>query len=305
VAVETIGNWYWIIDEIESAGMIPKLVHARKAKLMMGMINKTDKLDARGLNKLQRIGTLPDVWIPSGELRDKRDLTRTRMFLANMRTKIKNRIHSVLNKYALSGDFDVSDIFGKKGRVCLDACIAKLPPHTGVTTRGLLAQLDALEAQIKSIEDEIDSVLKSTPQAELLMSAPGIGKLLATVIMLEVGDISRFPRAEQLAGYSGTVPRVHASGGHVRFGKLRSDVNRYLKWAFSEAANSICVNRKVYPDRHVTRLYERIRARKGHQKAIGAVARHLSEAVFWMLTKNEEYKEPVNRNKKGHSSTKA
>ena len=64
VAVETIGNWYWIVDEIEAAGCVPKLVHARKAKLMMGAINKTDKLDVRGLNQLQRNGTLPTVWIP-------------------------------------------------------------------------------------------------------------------------------------------------------------------------------------------------------------------------------------------------
>ena len=74
VAVETIGNWYWIVDEIEAAGCVPKLVHAGKAKLMMGEINKTDRLDARGLNRLQRNGTLPTVWIPPGELRDQRDL---------------------------------------------------------------------------------------------------------------------------------------------------------------------------------------------------------------------------------------
>ena len=64
VVVETIGNWYWIVDEIEEAGMVPRLVHTRKAKLMMGSINKTDKLDARGLNLLQGNGTLPTVWIP-------------------------------------------------------------------------------------------------------------------------------------------------------------------------------------------------------------------------------------------------
>jgi hypothetical protein len=72
VAVETIGNWYWIVDEIEAAGCVPKLVHAHQAKLMMGMINKTDKLDARGLNRLQCAGTLPEVWIPQGDLRDRR-----------------------------------------------------------------------------------------------------------------------------------------------------------------------------------------------------------------------------------------
>jgi len=81
VAVEAVGNWYWIIDEIERAGCVPKLVHPRKAKLMMGMINKTDKLDGHGLNRLQRTGALPTVWVPPGPLRDLRELTRTRMVM--------------------------------------------------------------------------------------------------------------------------------------------------------------------------------------------------------------------------------
>jgi transposase len=102
VAVETTGNWYWIVDEIEAAGCVPKLVHARKAKLMLGMINKTDTLDARGLNRLQQTGTLPTVWIPPGELRDRRDLPRTRMVLVPQRTQLKNRIHATLAKYAVA-----------------------------------------------------------------------------------------------------------------------------------------------------------------------------------------------------------
>src|SRR2546426_11573859 len=78
VAVETIGNWYWIVDEIEAAGCVPKLVHARKAKLMMGEINKTDRLDVRGVNRLQRNGTLPTGWIPPGGVRGQRDPARAR-----------------------------------------------------------------------------------------------------------------------------------------------------------------------------------------------------------------------------------
>ena len=125
VAVETIGNWYWIVDEIEAAGCVPKLVHARKAKLMMGEINKTDKLDARGLNRLQRAGTLPTVWIPPGELRDQRDLPRTRMVLVRPRTQLKNRIHATLAKYALH-DVEVSDLFGVRaaGPSCGSASIS-------------------------------------------------------------------------------------------------------------------------------------------------------------------------------------
>ena len=97
VAVETVGNWYWIVDEIERAGMQPKLVHAHKAKLMLGSINKTDKLDARGLNRLQRTGTLPVVWIPPSKIRDQRELPRTRMVFANLRTRLKNRIRGDLH----------------------------------------------------------------------------------------------------------------------------------------------------------------------------------------------------------------
>ena len=69
VAVEATGNWYWIIDEIEQAGLQPLLVHPRKAKLLMGQANKTDRPDAQGLNRLQRNGVLPTVWIPPGPLR--------------------------------------------------------------------------------------------------------------------------------------------------------------------------------------------------------------------------------------------
>ena len=66
VALEATANWYWIVDEIERAGLVLRLVHPRKAKLRMGLINKTDKLDAHGVNRLQRNGTLPTVWIPPG-----------------------------------------------------------------------------------------------------------------------------------------------------------------------------------------------------------------------------------------------
>jgi transposase len=129
VAVETIGNWYWSVDEIEAAGCLPRLVHARKAKLMMGEINKTDKLDARGRNRLQRNGTLPTVWIPPGELRGQRDLPRPRMVFVRQRTQLKNRLHATLAKYALH-DLAVSDLFGVRGRALLRERFELLPPHT-------------------------------------------------------------------------------------------------------------------------------------------------------------------------------
>ena len=119
-----------------------------------------------------------------------------------------------------------------------------------------------------------------------------MGLTLAVVIALEVRDVARLATAEKLASYAGTTPRVHASGGKTRFGLSRPDVSRYLKWAFVEAANAICLNRSRAPRRHVSRLYERIARRKGHPKAVGAVARHLAEATYWLLSKQEPYREP-------------
>jgi transposase len=292
VAIETTGNWYWIVDEIEKAGLEPHLVHARKAKMMFGCINKTDKLDVKGLNTLQRAGTLPTVWIPPGEVRDKRELPRTRMVFARERTKLKNRIHSVLAKYGLQDAFkDISDIFGKKGRQIVESVLGQLPSHTHYTTELLLEQLDQTEQKIQDIEARMKKLFNETGQHRLLETMPGVGFILSVVILQEVGDIGRFGSAERFASYCGVTPRVHSSGGKVRYGRLRPDTNHYLKWAFSEAGNSVAVNRNRVPARHVSQLYNRIRGRKNHAKAVGAVARHLAEATYWILTKGEVYRD--------------
>lgn len=292
VAVEATGNWYWIVDEIEQAGLQPKLVHPRKAKLMMGLINKTDKLDAHGLNQLQRNRTLPTVWIPPKELRDLRELTRTRMVLGAQRTRLKNRILATLNKYGWVLK-DYSDPFGKKARVELNLHIGHLPSQTAYVTGVLMNQLDALEVQIGEMEKRIRALAQETPEMKRLMTLPGIGWILAVVVVLEVGEILRFPSAQHLASYSGTTPRIHQSGDKTRYGRLRPDVNHYLRWAFIEAAHSVCLNQACHPERHVTRLYQRIRGRKGHAKAVGAVARHLAEATYHVWSTEEPYRDPV------------
>jgi len=292
VAVEATGNWYWIVGEIEQAGMRPLLVHPRKAKLMMGMINKTDRLDTHGLNRLQRNGTLPTVWIPPGELRDLRELTRTRLVLGQQRTRLKNRIGATASKYGLPAS-EASDPFGKRVRAELEQRLALLPPQALWVTQQLLLQLDFVMGQLEQMEQRLGQLVRSTPAMQLLKSLPGIGIILAATVALEIGDIGRFLSAEHLASYSGTTPRVHASGGKVRYGPLRKDVNQYLKWAFVEAANSVAVNHLRCPQRHVSQLYQRLRERKGHNKAIGALARHLAESAFYVLQSQQPYRDPA------------
>ncbi len=81
----------------------------------------------------------------------------------------------------------------------------------------------------------------------------------------------------------------------MRYGRTRADVNRYLKWAFAEAANSVVVNHRRRPEQHVSQLYRRLRTSKGHAKAVGAVARPLAEAAFHVLSRGQEYRDPTSR----------
>ena len=292
VAVEATRNWYWIVGEIEQAGLRPLLVHPRKAKLMMGMINKTDQLDAHGLNRRQRNRSLPTVWIPGGELRDLRELTRSRLVLTAQRTRLKNRISATLSKYGVR-ESERSDAYAKGARRERQQRLEALPEQARWVSEQLLSQLDFVMAQIQQLEKRLGALVQTTPEMQLLKSLPGIGVLLSATIALEIGDIGRFPSAEHLASYAGTTPRVHASGGRVRYGALRQDVNQYLKWALVEAGNSVAVNYPRYEQRHVSQLYRRLRERKGHSKAIGAVARHLAEAAFHVLQRREVYRDPA------------
>jgi transposase len=297
VALESIGNWYWIVDEIETAGCKPLMAHAAKAKVMMGNVNKTDKLDARGLATLLRNGTLPTVWIAPAEIRDEHELPRTRMALCKIRVSLKNRIHATLAKYNLSieGEEGSSDIFAKGFSSRLEQELKGLPDETQKCVYQELELLEALQTQISIMEERIRERIPVTPVIELLKSLPGVGDILSIVINLEIGSIERFSTAEQLASYAGTVPTVKSSGARSRYGHLPKQSNHYLKWAFTEAANAVSRYRN-YPSwrhKHVIRLYERVRQQKGHSITVGAVARHLAEAAFWMLTKNQTYKEPT------------
>lgn len=167
-----------MVDEIKKAGHRPHLANPTGAKKRMGKTNKTDALDAKGLAILLHNGTLPKSWIPPGELRDRRELLRTRMALRDLRTSLKHRIHAAIDRYGLQAT-GISDLFGVKGRVYIDATLDRLPPDTAAMIEVQLTSFDELEVQIEEIEARIASALKPTPEVKLLRTIPGIGGILA------------------------------------------------------------------------------------------------------------------------------
>jgi len=293
VAVECVGNWYWIVDDIEASGCVARLTQAGKAKLMMGHVNKTDKLDADGLALLLYNGTLPTVWIPARELRDARELPRTRMAFTKQRTALKNRIHAALSKYGIRLE-TASDAFRGSGLEELRQALSSLPVETRRCVEEELLALSEIQQHIDGLEKRIMEQMKVTRSMQLIKTLPGVGDILAIVIDREIGSVERFASAENLASYAGTTPKVKSSGGKTYYGPMRKESNQYLKWAYVEAANVIVANHKKpsWKNKHVVRLYERLARSKGHAKAVGAVARHLAEATFWVLSKGEAYHEP-------------
>jgi transposase len=292
IAVEASGSYSWLVDEMERSGHQPRLCNPHEAKRRMGLTNKTDRLDAKGLAILLRNGTLPEVWIPPSELRDQCELLRLRIFLVRLRTRVKNRIHGTLARHNVQ--VPGADLFGVAARRELHARLPELPEHSREAIEQELATLDFLETQIESAERRLEAIMKVSVEADLLKTLPCVGKILSMVLMLEIGRVDRFPAAAHLASYAGLVPRVHSSGGHTRMGQVCGNVNRNLKWAFVETGNLIVINQRGLAGTHVVRLYQRIKRAKNHQKAVVAVARHLAEASWWVLTKQEVYREPQN-----------
>lgn len=290
IAVESTGHWYWLVDEMERAGHHVHLANPMEAKKRMGKTNKTDALDAKGLAILLRNGTLPESWIPPAALRDQRELLRTRMALRDLRSSLKHRIHAAVDRYGLHTDA-VTDLFGAKGRDYLASRLAEFPPETARMVEVQLRALDELAAHVETIEQRIRTEITPTMDVRLMRSVPGVGEILAPVIALEIGDVHRFPRAENLASYAGLVPRVFSSGGHTRLGGISRFVNQYLKWAFVEAANC-AVRLKTHRYSHVGQRYQRLLAKRGHGRAVVAVARHLAEASYWILRKQQPYQAP-------------
>lgn len=296
IAVEAGGSYYWIVDAISGAGHVPHLAHPTASRRRIGGRHKTDERDALGCAELLRSGLLPEVWIPPRPLRDQRELLRWRMFLAVNRTQYKNRIHGVLRQYNLQ--IDVSDVFGVRGRQALTERLGELPPYTRESLSHQLRALELCEGQLEECERQLEAMLHDDPATQLLQTLPGVGRILSKVLALEIGAVERFGGAAQLASYAGLVPRAYNSGGHCWQGRCGKDVNHYLKWAYVEAASVVVRQFRRRAGTHVLRLYERVRGKTdSYGKAAVAVGRHLAEASYWMLMRQQRYQEPPVRRK--------
>jgi transposase len=243
---------------------------------------KTDRLDARMLAKLLAAGELDAVWMPDEACRVMRRRLARREQLLRARTRAKNEIHAVLMR-RLQGRPPVSDLFGVKGRRWLSEL--ELPVEEAETLASALRHVEFLDQEIAAVERLIALEALRSADARRLMTVPGVNVICAATFLAAIGDIRRFGSARRLVAYLGLDPRVRQSGTEpARSGRISKRGSASARWALVEAAWSV-----VHQPGPLRAFYERIRARRGHGKAVVAAARKLTVLFWCLLTRGQDY----------------
>lgn len=275
MAVESTFNWYWLVDGLMEAGYDMHLVNTSAVIQYSGLKYSGDTHDARWLAHLLSLGILPEGYIYPRETRSLRDLLRKRGQLVRQRTM---NILSLQSLLARSGGRKVSCNRVKK---MTEKDLEDLLPDADTVLAAMsnLRVYHCLNTEIVNLEKEVLSRVELSPEYTLLTSVDGIGKILALTIMLEVGDIGRFRKAGNFVSYCRCVRSERKSNGKRKGSGNAKNGNRYLAWAFVEAANFGI----RYSDT-IKGYYQRKTSKTKRVIAIKAVAHKLARACYHILT---------------------
>jgi transposase len=243
---------------------------------------KTDRLDARTLAGLLWKGELEAVWMPNERVRVLRRRLARREQLVRGRSRAKNEVHAVLMR-RLQGKPPCSDLFGIKGRQWLAAL--ELPIEERESVDAGIRHIEFLDLEIAAVERLIAQQALSWPEIRRLMTVPGVNLIGAASFIAAIGDPNRFFTSRKLVAYLGLDPKVRQSGeGPARTGRISKRGSTSARWALVEAAWSA-----VLQPGPLHAFYQRVKARRGHGKAIVATARKLAVLFWCMLTRGEDY----------------
>ena len=274
VAVESTFNWYWLVDGLQDQGYDLRLVNTAAVKQYDGLKYSGDRHDAFHLAHLMRLGILPTGYIYPKEQRAVRDLLRRRLFLVRTASaqliSVQSQIWRTTGVRIRSADLRKAD-FELRG----------IEGYTLQAAAAGLAVYKAVQQEIDGLERSAYEAVKLSDDFRILQTTTGIGKILALPIMLETGTIERFAGPGNFASYCRCVDSRRDSNGKKKGEGNAKAGNKYLSWAFSEAAHFA-----VRFEPLAQRFYERKKARTNGIIAIRAVARKLARAT-WMMLKHQ------------------
>jgi len=280
LVVESTYNWYWLVDGLMDAGFEVHLANTAAIQQYSGLKHGDDDSDANWLANMLRLGILPEGYIYPKEERMLRDLLRKRLQLVQQKTQNLLSIQGLYDRH-LNRRLNSNKI----KQLTLEKLTADFAdPNVCLAVNGNLAILQCLTLQVKTIEASLKQQLKLRDEFINLTSIDGIGLILALTIMLETGSISRFEKVGNYASYCRCVNGARYSNGKKKSNTNTKNGNKYLAWAFIEAANFAI----RYNDT-VKRYYQRKLAKTHAVVAKKAVAHKLARACFYVLRDQVEF----------------
>jgi transposase len=283
IGMEATGNSQWFIELVQDMGHEIWIGDAAQIRASYVRKQKTDKRDAAHILKLVVEGRFPKLWTPDRGQRDLRQLVLHRHKVVEIRSRVKNELqHLSLNK----GMQRKAKLWSQAGQKLLREL--PLQPWASCRREDLLGLLGMLNEQVGKLDEAVRQAAEEHPQAQLLMTQPGVGPNTALAYVLTMGDVSRFQRGKQVASYLGLIPREESSGGRQKLGAITKQGNRLMRSLLVEAAQ-IAV--RLDPGMKKQYLHRCHQKPKGVAKV--AAARGLAVRLYWMLRTEKPYPEIV------------
>jgi transposase len=280
VVVESTYNWYWLVDGLQEDGYKVHLANPAAIKQYEGLKHTDDEWDSFWLAHMRRLNILPEGYIYPKDERPLRDLLRRRLLFVRHRTAHILSLQSMISRNLgtrMSGraikkltEADANDLFDS--------------PQLVFAAKSNMVVISHLTEIIKGIEKEVMSQVKLRREFKLLLTMPGIGNILALTIMLEAGDINRFAKVGNYSSYCRCVKSERLSNGKKKGENNRKNGNRYLSWAYVEAANFAI---RFCPK--AQRFYQRKKAKTNGIVAIKALSNKLARASYYVMRDQVPY----------------
>lgn len=280
VAVESTYNWYWLVDGLEDHGYPVVLANPARMKQYDGLKHTDDVSDAFFLCELMRLGILPTSHLYDRQTRPVRDLLRRRMLLVQLRTSLILSFKS-LNERTLGQRVPLRAV---KALSIEEAQARFTAPADQLLSGEQIGLVARLQESIARIEKHILAAIQEWSSFQHVQEVPGIGKILGLTIALETGDPKRFAGAGNFASYCRCVKSLRQSNGKKKGENNRKNGNRYLAWAFVEAAHFACQH-----DAQCRRFYDRKKQKTNPVIATKALACKLAKAAWHVMHEDAPY----------------
>lgn len=280
IAVESTYNWYWLVDGLQENGYNVHLANPAAIKQYEGLKHTDDKWDSFWLAHLLRLNILPVGYIYPKEERPVRDLLRRRLMFVRQRTAHILSLQSMISRNR------GLNYPGNSIKHFRDGFVDKMfdSPHLVFTAQKNMAAIQLFNKIIKEVEGVVTSQVKLKKEFEMLLTIPGIGTVLGLTIMMEVGNIRRFKKAGNYSSYCRCVESKRLSNGKKKGVNNKKNGNRYLAWAYVEAAN--------FAQQHSSsarKFFQRKMAKCNRTLAIKALGNKLTKASYYIMRDRVPY----------------